>query len=89
MLKGWSGIAHNQYTKAFINGTDPKGAKLNTTVVVKFGEDIPLDDQGVALLALERHLRALTKKDVRVFKDLKGDDSKLRVKMTFAQREKL
>lgn len=58
-------------------------------MVVKFGDGIPLDDQGVALLALERHLRSLTKKDVRVFKDLKGDDSKLRVKMTFAQREKL
>jgi len=59
------------------------------SVTVKFEEGIPLDAQGVALLAMERILRDSTDMDIRVFKDLKGDDSKLRVKMTFAQREKL
>ena len=38
---------------------------------------------------MEMMLRTLTKQDVRVVKDLKGDDSKLRRLMTIQQREKL
>ena len=58
-------------------------------VTVKFPAAVPLAAQGPALLAFEKHLRALTGLDVRVLKDLKGDDSKLRVMMSPAQREKL
>ena len=58
-------------------------------VLVRFGVDIPLAVQGPALLAMEKQLRRDTGKDVRVYKDLKGDDSKLRVMMTPKQREKL
>lgn len=58
-------------------------------VTVKFPEGIPLAAQGPALLAFEKHIRALTGLDCRVVKDLKGDDSKLRVLMSPAQRAKL
>lgn len=59
------------------------------TVTVKFVGEVSPEHQAVALMAFEKHLRALTKQDVRVFKALKGDDSKLRVMMTPAQRDKL
>ena len=58
-------------------------------VVVDFGEDISPEAQGVALLHLEKELRKLTKQDIRVFKKRMGDDSKLRVKMTLEERERL
>lgn len=59
------------------------------TVTVHFGEDVPLDAQGPALLALEKHLRQITKLDVRVFKERMGDDSKLRVLMSQKERDAL
>jgi len=58
-------------------------------VVVKFPPEIPLAVQGPFLLSSEQYLRARTGLDVRVVKDLMGDDSKLRVRMTLAQRDKL
>lgn len=58
-------------------------------VNVKFGDGVPSDAQGPALLAFEKNLRFLTKQDVRVFKDRLGDDSRLRVMMTPKQRESL
>lgn len=58
-------------------------------VVVRFGDDIPLDAQGPALLAMEKALRAATGRDIRVHKDLMGDDSKLRVRMTEEERARL
>lgn len=58
-------------------------------VVVKFPPEIPLGIQGVFLLNAEKSLRESTGLDVRVVKDLMGDDSKLRVRMTFEQRAKL
>ena len=58
-------------------------------VVVKFPREIPLDAQGKALLLMEKALREMTGLDVRVVKDLMGDDSKLRVRMTLEQRAKL
>ena len=58
-------------------------------VVVRFPDTIPSAVQGPALLELEKTLRTLTKLDVRVVKDLMGDDSKLRRSMTLVQREKL
>ena len=58
-------------------------------IVVEFGAQVPAEAQGPALLALEKHLRAITKLDCRVFKERMGDDSKLRVMMTPAQREAL
>lgn len=58
-------------------------------MIVYFDEIIPLVAQGRALLAFEKHLRELTKLDCRVFKEKMGDDSKLRVKMTAAERERL
>lgn len=58
-------------------------------VVVRFPDGVSHSAQGVGLLELERTLRALTGRDVRVLKELMGDDSKLRVMMTPAQRAKL
>ena len=59
-------------------------------VVVKFGKDIPSIYQGPALLDFERSLRKLMPgKWIEVFKENKGDDSKLRALMTPAQRAKL
>ena len=58
-------------------------------VTVHFAAGIPDAAQAAALLAFERHLRSLTGLDCRVFKQRLGDDSKLRVKMTPAERDKL
>ena len=58
-------------------------------VVVKFPAGVPLVVQGEFLLRAERNLRGETGLDIRVVKDLMGDDSKLRRVMTIAQREKL
>lgn len=59
-------------------------------VVVKFGSDVPSNVQGAAMLQFERDLRArMPGKWVEVFKDNKGDDSKLRMAMTTEQRAKL
>ena len=57
--------------------------------IVQFGKDVPEPAQGPALLAFEKHLRALTGLDCRVFKERMGDDSKLRIMMTQAQRDAL
>lgn len=58
-------------------------------VVVKFGKDVPLDAQGCALLELELSLRGSTGLRIEVFKEAKGDDSKLRSAMTLQQRARL
>ena len=58
-------------------------------VVVKFEEGISHHAQGIALLDFERHLRKLTGLDIRVLKELKGDDSRLRIMMTEVERAKL
>ena len=64
-------------------------AEHGLQVVVKFPKEVPLAAQGHSLLLMERELRAITGLDVRVVKDLMGDDSKLRVRMTLEQRAKL
>lgn len=64
-------------------------AEHGLQVVVKFPKEIPLSAQGPFLLHAEQALRESTGLDVRVVKDLMGDDSKLRVRMTIAQRDKL
>ena len=64
-------------------------AEHGLQVVVKFPKEVPLAAQGSALLLMEQALRASTGLDVRVVKDLMGDDSKLRVRMTLEQRAKL
>jgi hypothetical protein len=58
-------------------------------VIVKFGDQVPSAQQGPALLAFEKKLRQSTGLDVRVFKERMGDDSKLRIMMTVAERERL
>lgn len=58
-------------------------------VVVRFPDAVPVEAQGAAMLWFEHTLRLLTKMDVRVTKDLMGDDSKLRRLMTIKQRESL
>ena len=58
-------------------------------VVVKFPKEIPLAKQGAFLLEAEKSLRASTGLDVRVVKDLQGDDSRLRVMMTVEKRNAL
>lgn len=64
-------------------------AEKGCEVVVKFDPSIPTESQGPALMLLELTLRTLTRLDVRVVKDLMGDDSKLRKLMTLKQREAL
>ena len=64
-------------------------AEHGLQVVVKFPQEIPLGIQGPWLLDAEKSLRASTGLDVRVVKDLQGDDSKLRVMMTVEKRNKL
>lgn len=58
-------------------------------VIVRFPDAVPVEAQGPALLWFEHTLRLLTKLDVRVVKELMGDDSKLRRFMTIEQRDKL
>lgn len=58
--------------------------------VVQFGKGVPAHIQGPALLAFERSLRSLAKNLwIEVFKEVKGDDSKLRNAMTKEERSKL
>jgi hypothetical protein len=64
-------------------------AEKGIEVLVSFPEAIKTDVQGPALMLLELTLRTLTQLDVRVVKDLKGDDSKLRKLMTLEQRNRL
>ena len=64
-------------------------AEHGLQVVVKFPAEIPLAIQGPFLLNAEKSLRASTGLDVRVVKDLMGDDSRLRVMMTVEKRNKL
>ena len=63
-------------------------------VKVDFGAGVPHEIQGPALLAFERLLRAASNDRgnrlwIEVFKDIKGDDSKLRTMMTALERAKL
>lgn len=59
-------------------------------VIVKFGKDIPGDVQAKGLFEFEKLLRALAPGLwIEVFKEIKGDDSKLRNLMTPAERAKL
>ena len=61
---------------------------MTLNVVVKFAEGVPSEAQGPALLEMEKNLRK-TGLDIRVFKERLGDDSKLRIMMTPAQRNAL
>lgn len=67
--------------------TDPTIPPLH--VIVKFGHDVPIDAQGPALLELEKNLRNLSGVRVEVFKEQRGDDSRLRSLMTPTQRARL
>ena len=57
-------------------------------VRIQFGSGIPDELQGKVMLDLERSLRQAGL-DAWVEKDPMGDDSKLRVKMTLEERNKL
>lgn len=57
-------------------------------VLVAFGSGVPLDAQGIVLLAMEKSLRAMGI-PAEVYKETMGDDSKLRIKMTPEERAKL
>lgn len=58
-------------------------------VIVRFPKAFPLDMQGPFLLRMEKLLRLATEIDIRVVKDLMGDDSKLRIMMTKEMRDRL
>ena len=64
-------------------------AEAGLQVIVRFPDGISHDAQGRALLIMEKALREMTKQDIRVVKDLMGDDSKLRRNMTIQMRQKL
>lgn len=57
-------------------------------VIVKFGEGIAPDSQGVAMLAMEKRLRALGV-PAEVYKETMADDSNLRISMTPEKRKTL
>ncbi len=59
-------------------------------VIVRFGSGIPAHLQARAMLAFERNLREWGNNfEIDVFKEARGDDSKLRAMMTPQQRAKL
>lgn len=58
-------------------------------VIVKFGSEIHPDVQSKALFDFEGMLRKMSGKRVEVFKEARGDDSRLRASMTPEQRAKL
>lgn len=58
------------------------------TVTVTFDGDVPAHAQSKAMMAFERELRILTGLDIRVFKELMADDSKLRVITDMRRKEK-
>ena len=59
-------------------------------ITVKFdGEPLPIDDRNAILMAIESMAREKTGRDVRIYMDRLGDDSRLRVSMTKEQRDKL
>ena len=59
-------------------------------VMVQFGSGIPADIQARAMLAFERNMREWSGNyEIDVFKEAKGDDSRLRAMMTPEQRSKL
>lgn len=57
-------------------------------VTVHFGSGIPPEEQGKAMLAMERQLRELGL-PAEVYKETMADDSKLRRTMTPLERAKL
>jgi hypothetical protein len=57
-------------------------------VIIRFGNGIPSDAQGRAMLAMERMLREIGL-PAEVFKETMPDDSKLRRSMTLEQRANL
>lgn len=58
-------------------------------VTVKFDDDLPPEFQSKALMGFEKLLRKMTGRDIRVFKDKMGDDSKIRQRMTPDERSRL
>ncbi len=59
-------------------------------ITVKFeGESLPIDDRNAILMAIESLAREKTGRDVRIYMDRLGDDSRLRTLMTPAERAKL
>ena len=58
-------------------------------VIVDFGDAVHPDLQGAALLFLEKYLRTHGAPDAEAFKRTAPDDSKLRLRMDQAAREKL
>ena len=59
-------------------------------VIVQFGSGIPTDIQACAMLSFERNMREWSGNyEIDVFKEAKGDDSRLRAMMTPDQRAKL
>ena len=59
------------------------------SVTVKFDDELPPEFQGKALMDFEKLLRKMTGRDIRVFKDKMGDDSKIRQRMTPDERSRL
>ena len=55
---------------------------------VEFGSNYPSEVQGHVMLMLEKYLREMGF-EASVEKHIKGDDSKLRVRMTQEERDKL
>lgn len=59
------------------------------TVVMHFAPNIPVEHHGPLMLSFEREARKITGLRIEVFKQSRGDDSKLRAMMTKEQRAKL
>ena len=59
------------------------------TVLISFASNIPSEVQSKGMMEFEKILRRMTGMEIEVFKEVMGDDSKLRVQMTPEERNKL
>jgi len=65
-------------------------AKLrDNQVIIQFAPNIAGEHQAKAMLQFEKWLRTITGQEIEVFKEVMGDDSRLRVMMTVEERAKL
>ena len=58
-------------------------------VIIQFAPNIAGEHQAKAMLQFEKWLRQITGQEIEVFKEVMGDDSKLRVMMTPEERMRL
>ena len=58
-------------------------------VIIQFAGNIKGEIQSKGMMEFEKILRRISGMEIEVFKEVMGDDSKLRVQMTPEQRDRL